>query len=69
MVAIISGLNMPPIRRLKRSWELVNSRALSLLATCESTLDSAKNFANYRATITRVEPPCVPFFGALPLRH
>ena len=63
MVAIISGLNSPPIRRLKRTWEQVNARFMSQLGACEMTIDSNKNFTNYRTTLARVSPPCVPFIG------
>lgn len=63
MVAIVSGLNSPPIRRLKRSWEQVNSRHLTQLNNCEMTIDSGKNFNNYRSTLAKVAPPCVPFIG------
>ncbi|KAH0832197.1 hypothetical protein J3R83DRAFT_13116 [Lanmaoa asiatica] len=65
MVAIVSGLNSPPIRRLKRSWEQVNSRHMTQLNTCEMTIDSGKNFTNYRSTLAKVAPPCVPFIGVL----
>jgi len=63
MAAIISGLNSPPIRRLKRTWEQVNGRFMSQLGTCEMTLDSTKNFTNYKATLAKVNPPCIPFIG------
>ena len=63
MVAITSGLNTPPIRRLKRTWEQLNARLMGVLATCESTYDSNKNFANYRAILAKITPPCVPFIG------
>ncbi|KAG1765912.1 ras guanine nucleotide exchange factor domain-containing protein [Suillus occidentalis] len=63
MVAIVSGLNSPPIRRLKRSWEQVNARHMAQLGSCELTIDSGKNFNNYRSTLARVSPPCVPFIG------
>jgi son of sevenless-like protein len=63
MVAIISGLNSPPIRRLKRTWELINARFMSQLGACEMTIDSNKNFTNYRTTLAKVSPPCVPFIG------
>jgi hypothetical protein len=65
MVAIVSGLNSPPIRRLKRSWEQVNARHMAQLGTCEMTIDSGKNFNNYRSTLAKVSPPCVPFIGKL----
>jgi son of sevenless len=64
MVAIMSGLNGTPIRRLKRTWELVNQRFMAVLATCEATYDSNKNFSNYRSILARITPPCVPFIGA-----
>jgi son of sevenless len=63
MVAITSGLNTPPIRRLKRTWEQVNQRFMSQLHICESTIDSNKNFNNYRSLLARIAPPCVPFIG------
>ncbi|CAL1713340.1 unnamed protein product [Somion occarium] len=63
MVAIISGLNTPPIRRLKRTWEQVNARFMTQLGTCEATIDTNKNFNNYRSTLARITPPCVPFIG------
>ena len=65
MVAITSGLNTPPIRRLKRTWELVNQRFMAQLAACEATIDSNKNFNNYRNTLASITPPCVPFIGTL----
>ncbi|KAI5122473.1 hypothetical protein M0805_008783 [Coniferiporia weirii] len=63
MAAIISGLNSPPIRRLKRTWEQVGGRFMSQLGTCEMTLDSTKNFTNYKATLAQTNPPGIPFIG------
>ena len=65
MIAITSGLNTPPIRRLKRTWEQVNQRAISQFAACELTIDSSKTFAKYRQLMSSIEPPCVPFIGEL----
>lgn len=63
MVAIISGLNAVPVRRLKRTWELVNARFLSQLNVCESIIDPNRNFTNYRSLLGRIFPPCVPYIG------
>lgn len=63
MTAIVSGLNTPPIRRLKRTWEQVNARFMSQLGASESTIDTNKNFNNYRSTLAKISPPCVPFIG------
>ncbi|KAJ6519039.1 ras guanine nucleotide exchange factor domain-containing protein, partial [Mycena sanguinolenta] len=63
MAAITAGLNIPPIRRLKRTWEQVNRRYMALFGACEMTIDSNKNFIKYRSMMTSVYPPCVPFLG------
>ncbi|KAL0573470.1 cell division cycle-related protein [Marasmius crinis-equi] len=63
MIAIISGLNTPPIRRLKRTWEQVSQRYMAQFGACEVTLDSNRNFNKYRSMLASVVPPCVPFIG------
>jgi len=63
MAALIAGLNSPPIRRLKRSWELVNQRLQQTFDSVERTLDSGRSFQNYKEELKRVHPPCVPFLG------
>ncbi|KAK1230653.1 cell division cycle- protein [Marasmius sp. AFHP31] len=63
MIAIISGLNTPPIRRLKRTWEQVSQRYMAQFGACEVTLDSNRNFNKYRSMLAQVVPPCVPFIG------
>lgn len=63
MIAIVSGLNTPPIRRLKRTWEQVKTHPMSLLSACETTIETNKNFGNYRAILAQIIPPCVPFIG------
>jgi len=63
MIAIVSGLNTPPIRRLKRTWEQVSQRHMAQFGACEVTLDSNRNFNKYRSMLATVVPPCVPFIG------
>ncbi|KNZ81298.1 Cell division control protein 25 [Termitomyces sp. J132] len=63
MIAITSGLNTPPIRRLKRTWDQVNQRIMAQFTACEMTIDSNKNFTKYRQLMASVTPPCVPFIG------
>jgi len=63
MIAITSGLNTPPIRRLKRTWEQVNRSVMAQFAACEATVDSKNHFKEYRRMMQTVNPPCVPFIG------
>ncbi|KZV68788.1 ras GEF [Peniophora sp. CONT] len=65
MVAIISGLNSPSVRRLKRTWDQISQKFAGMLSACEMTIDSGNNFNNYRQLLQRIMPPCVPFIGEL----
>ncbi|KNZ81297.1 Cell division control protein 25 [Termitomyces sp. J132] len=63
MIAITSGLNTPPIRRLKRTWELIDRRSMMQFTACEMTIKSTKSITKYRQLMALVNPPCVPFIG------
>ncbi|GBB99424.1 hypothetical protein RclHR1_03520004 [Rhizophagus clarus] len=63
LTAIISGLNSAPIHRLKRTWEMVNTKTIQTLETLNKIMNSTKNFAEYREMLHSVNPPCVPFLG------
>lgn len=63
MVAITSGLNTPPIRRLKRTWEHIPPKLMSHFNACEAVMESTKNYNSYRQAMSTVNPPCVPFIG------
>jgi hypothetical protein len=66
MAGVVAGLNSAPITRLKRTKELLSAKTVSLKANLDATLDSTKNFANYKEMLKTINPPCVPFFGASP---
>ncbi|TIC09657.1 ras GEF [Wallemia mellicola] len=63
MAGIIAGINSPPIRRLKRTWDQVSQKALNIHQSLDTTIDSTKNFANYKQLLRNINPPCVPFLG------
>ncbi|KAK8854953.1 hypothetical protein IAR55_003693 [Kwoniella newhampshirensis] len=63
MAGIIAGLNSAPITRLKRTRELLSVKTQNMKADLDRTLDSSKNFANYKDLLKTINPPCVPFFG------
>jgi len=66
MAGVVAGLNSAPITRLKRTKELLSAKTVSLKANLDATLDSTKNFANYKEMLKTINPPCVPFFGESP---
>ncbi|ORX38721.1 hypothetical protein BD324DRAFT_650066 [Kockovaella imperatae] len=63
MAAVAAGLNTAPVLRLKRSWELCSPKTQAQKAEVDKTLDSTKNFSNYKDMLKTINPPCVPFFG------
>ncbi|GJJ15620.1 hypothetical protein Clacol_009898 [Clathrus columnatus] len=63
MAALVAGLNSPPIRRLKRTWQQVSRQSKGTLTEAERTMDTNKNFTNYRTILKSARLPCVPFFG------
>uniref|UniRef100_A0A1B6E6V3 Ras-GEF domain-containing protein n=1 Tax=Clastoptera arizonana TaxID=38151 RepID=A0A1B6E6V3_9HEMI len=48
LMAIIAGLNMSPVSRLKKTWSKVQSAKFSVL---EHQMDPSSNFCNYRSTL------------------
>lgn len=63
LTSIISALGTAPIHRLSRTWTAVNARAMATLETMRKLMGSTKNFAEYRDTLHKANPPCIPFFG------
>ncbi|KAG9040495.1 hypothetical protein FS837_000553 [Tulasnella sp. UAMH 9824] len=63
MAALLAGLNATPIRRLKRTWDVVPPRVTAQLDEVEKTLDSGRNFKGYRQLLATIAPPCIPFLG------
>ncbi|XP_055684324.1 ras-GEF domain-containing family member 1B-like [Lutzomyia longipalpis] len=48
LMAIVAGLNMSPIARLKKTWAKVQSAKFSIL---EHQMDPSSNFSSYRSTL------------------
>jgi son of sevenless-like protein len=65
LTSIISALGTAPIHRLNRTWSAVNARSMATLENMRKLMGSTKNFAEYRDTLHKANPPCIPFFGNL----
>ncbi|KAF2746103.1 cell division control protein-like protein Cdc25 [Sporormia fimetaria CBS 119925] len=63
LTSIISALGTAPIHRLSRTWTAVNARSMTTLESMRKLMGSTKNFAEYRDTLHKANPPCIPFFG------
>ncbi|ORX93040.1 ras GEF [Basidiobolus meristosporus CBS 931.73] len=63
LTAVLAGFNSAPIHRLRRTWELVNSKSTATLDSLKKLMSSTRNFGVYRDELHSVNPPCVPFLG------
>lgn len=64
LMAIICGLNMNPVARLKKTWEIFEKSRLS--GTYQDILNKMSyrgNFKKYREHEACIKPPIIPFFG------
>jgi son of sevenless-like protein len=69
LTSIISALGTAPIHRLNRTWSAVNARSMATLESMRKLMGSTKNFAEYRDTLHKANPPCIPFFGKHRAKH
>ncbi|KAF2490131.1 ras GEF [Lophium mytilinum] len=63
LTSIISAFGTAPIHRLNRTWQAVNARSMTTLESMRKLMGTPKNFAEYRDTLHKANPPCIPFFG------
>uniref|UniRef100_A0A7N8YHU1 Rap guanine nucleotide exchange factor 6 n=1 Tax=Mastacembelus armatus TaxID=205130 RepID=A0A7N8YHU1_9TELE len=64
MFAIISGLNLAPVARLRSSWEKLPSKYEKLFGDLQDIFDPSRNMAKYRNVLSSqsMQPPIIPLF-------
>ncbi|XP_068456530.1 rap guanine nucleotide exchange factor 6 isoform X4 [Clinocottus analis] len=64
MFAIISGLNLAPVARLRGSWEKLPSKYEKLFVDLQDVFDPSRNMAKYRNVLSSqsMQPPIIPLF-------
>uniref|UniRef100_A0A3Q2YTV1 Rap guanine nucleotide exchange factor 6 n=1 Tax=Hippocampus comes TaxID=109280 RepID=A0A3Q2YTV1_HIPCM len=64
MFAIISGLNLAPVARLRSSWEKLPSKYDKLFGDLQDVFDPSRNMAKYRNVLSgqSMQPPVIPLF-------
>ncbi|KAJ8266884.1 hypothetical protein GJAV_G00135780 [Gymnothorax javanicus] len=64
MFAIISGLNLAPVARLRGSWEKLPSKYEKLFRDLQDIFDPSRNMAKYRNVLSSqsMQPPTIPLF-------
>ncbi|KAL3900075.1 MAG: hypothetical protein SGCHY_001603 [Lobulomycetales sp.] len=61
MFAILSGLSLSPVEKLKRTWESLSSATRKTYSELERLTDPMKNMKNFRDILSSATPPMIPF--------
>nr|XP_014340172.1 PREDICTED: rap guanine nucleotide exchange factor 6 [Latimeria chalumnae] len=64
MFAVISGLNLAPVARLRGTWEKLPSKYEKLLRDLQDMFDPSRNMTKYRSVLSSqsMQPPIIPLF-------
>ncbi|XP_039606252.1 rap guanine nucleotide exchange factor 2 isoform X1 [Polypterus senegalus] len=67
MFAIISGLNLSPVSRLRGTWEKLPSKYEKLFQDLQDLFDPSRNMAKYRNVLNsqNLQPPIIPLFPVI----
>lgn len=63
--AIIMGLSNPAVCRLNQTWEKLPSKFKKFHGEFESLMDPSRNHRAYRLTVSKLDPPIIPFMPLL----
>ncbi|KAM4807769.1 rap guanine nucleotide exchange factor 2 isoform 3-T3 [Rhinophrynus dorsalis] len=67
MFAIISGLNLAPVSRLRTTWEKLPGKYEKLFQDLQDLFDPSRNMAKYRNVLNgqNLQPPIIPLFPVI----
>ncbi|TSO98561.1 Rap guanine nucleotide exchange factor 2 [Bagarius yarrelli] len=67
MFAIISGLNLAPVSRLRATWERLPAKYEKLQTELQEVFDPSRNMAKYRNLLNKhnLQPPIIPLFPVI----
>ncbi|XP_043917992.1 rap guanine nucleotide exchange factor 2 isoform X3 [Protopterus annectens] len=67
MFAIISGLNLAPVARLRGTWEKLPNKYEKLFQDLQDLFDPSRNMAKYRNVLNsqNMQPPIIPLFPVI----
>ncbi|XP_064614683.1 rap guanine nucleotide exchange factor 4-like [Liolophura sinensis] len=63
--AIVMGLSNIAVSRLSQTWEKLPSKFKRTFAEFETTMDPSRNHRVYRLSVTKLNPPIIPFMPLL----
>ncbi|KAL6047267.1 Guanine-nucleotide dissociation stimulator CDC25 [Balamuthia mandrillaris] len=63
VMEVMAGFNSAAVHRLKHTRAALSERSKELLEELEKTLSADGAYKNYRDSLSRVDPPCLPYLG------
>jgi len=63
VIALISGLNNSSVHRLKWTNAKISKQSMKIRTELEVLMSMEGSFKNYRAAISKIKPPCIPYIG------
>ncbi|XP_024919760.1 rap guanine nucleotide exchange factor 4 [Cynoglossus semilaevis] len=63
--AVIMGLSNPAVCRLNQTWEKLPSKFKKFYSEFENLMDPSRNHRVYRLTVSKLQPPIIPFMPLL----
>ncbi|KAJ3341653.1 hypothetical protein HDU91_000642, partial [Kappamyces sp. JEL0680] len=63
--SILVAFASEPLARLHKTWDLLNQKYSTILATIRTLMSSDNDFLNYRSALKRATSPCVPILDQL----
>eukprot|EP01104_Vermistella_antarctica_P012347 TRINITY_DN355_c0_g4_i3.p1 TRINITY_DN355_c0_g4~~TRINITY_DN355_c0_g4_i3.p1 ORF type:complete len:376 (+),score=86.51 TRINITY_DN355_c0_g4_i3:331-1458(+) len=63
LMQIVSGLNMTPVSRLKRTWKALKASDTAAFEDLSELMNNLQNFKNYRQELASAPTPVMPYFG------
>lgn len=63
MMEVISGLGNSSVKRLAKTWEVVDPAATEIYRNLSREMSFEKNFKIYRELLKTVGTPCLPYVG------
>ncbi|KAL1917449.1 uncharacterized protein VTP21DRAFT_3842 [Calcarisporiella thermophila] len=63
LMALVCALQCSAVDRLRRTWELVPAKSMSIFSQLKKVTDHSRNFAEYRTRLRAMLPPCIPYLG------
>lgn len=61
--SVLGGLKCTPVRRLERTWALIDRKEKSIFDMLSELMSPNNNSELYRKRLSVIKKPCIPYLG------